>query len=172
MGMGLQTGNHPHLQTLKGIIMAKKSNAEKVALAKKAAAEKAAAEKAAKPTKKVTRAKVRLVSENPKYEGLWVRAFVDVIEAHGVPLDPGGKAMVPGKAPRGGLSAEQRAARKAEKEAEKAKFDAMSDEEKLAFAKAKREAKKAKREAKKAAERNALIAQIKAEIKAGTISLD
>lgn len=115
------------------------------------------------------RAKVRLV--DPDNHACWVRAYVDVMHEHGIPLAPSGKPMIPGTAKRG-LSAEEKAARKAAKQAEKAAFEAMSDEEKLAYAAEKREERKAKQAAKKQAERDALIAQIKAEIKAGKISLD
>lgn len=118
-------------------------------------------------SKKAKRAKVRLVSTT--IQGLWVRAFVDVVEKYGFPLDPNGERMVPGKAPAFGLTAEQREARVAAKAAEKARFEAMSDEEKLAYAKQKREAKQAATAAKKAAERDQLIAQIKAEIQAGKL---
>jgi len=58
-------------------------------------------------------------------------------------------------------------AREAAKAAEKAKFDAMSDEEKAAYAKKQREERTAKRAAKKAEERAALIAQLKKEIAEG-----
>jgi len=137
-------------------------------MAKKEKSKKNGSTKSAETTTgtKVKRAKVRLV--DPENPSLWVRAYVDVIEQFGVPLTPSGQQMVPGKAQRG-LTDEERARRQAEKEAEKAKFDSMSDEEKLAYAKAKREERAARRAAKKAAEREALIAQIKAEIAAGNL---
>ena len=116
------------------------------------------------------RKRVRLVSTDSAIQ-LWCHAFVDVLKEHGMPLDPAGNAMVIGTAQHG-LSAEAREQRDAAKLAEKARIAAMSDDEKLAYAREKREARKAKRTAKKSAERDALIAQIKAEIKAGNISLD
>jgi hypothetical protein len=118
--------------------------------------------------KKAKRAKVRLVSTT--IPGLWVRAFVDVIAKHGTPRDPNGQEMVPGKAPSFGITAEERETRKAAKEAEKARFEAMSDEDKLSYAKARREKKQAEQAAKKASEREALIAQLRAEMAAGKIA--
>ena len=121
-----------------------------------------------KPTTK-KRPWTRLVS--PTNPELWIRVFIDLIEKHGVPLDPNGERMVPGKIGRGRapMNEAERLARQAEKEAEKAKFAAMSDEEKLEFAKMKREQAAAKRAAKKAEERAALIAELKAQIAAGEI---
>lgn len=116
---------------------------------------------------KEKRAKVRLISKT--IPGLWVRAFVDVIQKFGVPKDPNGEEMVPGSAPRFGMTAEERERRKGEKEAEKIRFEAMSEEEKLAYAKTKREERSNKKAAKKAAEREALIAQLKAEMAAGKL---
>lgn len=116
---------------------------------------------------KPKRAKVRLVSTS--IPGLWVRAFVDVVDKYGYPLDPKGVAMVPGRAPVFGMTAEERTARKLAKEAEKARVEGMSDADKLAYAQAKREERQGKTLARKAAERDALIAQIKAEIAAGKL---
>ena len=116
--------------------------------------------------KEPKRAKVRLVSTT--IPGLWVRAFCDVVEKYGVPLDPNGVKMIPGMAPRG-LTAEQRLARQQQKEAEKARLANMSDDEKLAYARERREERQAQRAAKKQAERNALIAEIKAQIAAGEL---
>lgn len=130
----------------------------------------AAAPAPAKPTpgdKKPKRAKYRLVSTT--IPGLWCRVFVDVVEKHGYPQDPNGVKMVPGKASSFGLSEEVKAARLAAKAAEEAAKASMSDEEKLAYAKAKREVRQAEQAAKKAAERAALIASIKAEIAAGNL---
>lgn len=118
------------------------------------------------PTAKGKREKVRLVSTT--IPGLWVRAFKDVLGNH-VIKDPNGKPMVPGSPLRGGMSAEQRAALTAAKEAEKAKLAKMSDEEKLAYIAARRAERQAASAAKKAAERNALIAELKAEIAAGRL---
>lgn len=117
--------------------------------------------------KKAKRQRVRLASSTEP--GMWCRMFKDVYDKFGAPLDSKGQPMVLKAAVPFGQSSEQRAERKAEKEAEKAKFDAMSDEEKLSYAKAKREKKQAEGTAKKEAERNALIAQIKAEIAAGRL---
>ena len=118
-------------------------------------------------TEKPKRAKVRLVSKT--IPGFWVRAFVDVIQKHGYPLDPNGNPLEVGTAARFGLSPEEHERRKADKEAEKAKFEAMSDEDKVAYAAKVREERAAKRLAKKAAERDKLIAQIKADMAAGKL---
>lgn len=117
--------------------------------------------------KKAPRQRVRLVSTT--IPGMWCRMFVDVVEKHGAPYDANGVQMVPGKAPALGLSSEQKAARKAEKEAEKQRLASMSDEEKLAYAKEKREKRQAESSAKKAREREDLIAHLKAEIAAGRL---
>lgn len=122
----------------------------------------------AETPKKEKRARVRLASKT--LDGFWVRAFKDIVDQFGMPKGPDGEPLHVVVA-RGGMSAEERSRRTAEKAAEKAKFDSMSDEDKLAFAKAKREANQAKRADKKQRERDELIAQIRAEIKAGTIEL-
>lgn len=113
---------------------------------------------------KKKRARVRLVSTT--VPGMWCRMYVDVMEKHGVPKDANGVDMVPGKASNG-LSAEEKEARQKAKDAEKAKFDAMTPDEKLAFAKDKREKKAAEKLAKKKQERDALIESIKADLAAG-----
>lgn len=113
--------------------------------------------------KKRRETKVRLYSQvAPEF---YVRVFQSFIDKHGIP-EHGGKPM---QAKAGESGAAKGSAKKAEREAEKAKLAAMSDEEKLAYAKTKREQKKTQKEAKKNAERDALIAQLKAEIAAGKV---
>jgi hypothetical protein len=120
-----------------------------------------------KTKKKVKRPKVRFhSSKEPTY---WVRAYKDVTDKFGPPTDPWGNKMEPRAAVAFGISPEERAAKKAAKEAEKLRFESMSVEDKLAFAKTKRDAKQAKKEAKKAAEKEQLIAQIKREIAEGKL---
>lgn len=128
------------------------------------AAKTAEPAKAEGEKKKEKRLKVRLVSET--IPGLWVRAYVDVVNKFGFPLDPNGTKMVPGKATSFGLTAEERERRKAEKEAEKKRLEAMTEEQKLAYVAQKREAKQKKRDEKKAMEKAKLVAEIKAELAA------
>lgn len=116
---------------------------------------------------KAKKAKVRWVS--PKDPSYWVRSFKEVTDKHGAPVDPWGNKMEARAAVAFGLSPEEREARKAAKEAEKARLEAMTPEEKLAFTAKKREERAGKREQKKAAEREALIAQIKREIAEGKL---
>lgn len=116
---------------------------------------------------KVKKAKVRWVS--PKDPSYWVRSFKEVTDKHGAPKDPWGNTMEARAAVAFGLSPEEREQRKAAKEAEKKRLEAMTPEEKLAFTTAKREERAKKRESKKAAEREALIAQIKREIAEGKL---
>lgn len=147
----------------------KAKNATPPPAAKPADAPKAtttdAAPAADKP-KKVKRAKMRYVSTS--IDGYFVRTYSDLVAKHGVPKDPTGADMV-ARAATPGLSAEAKAAKETAKAAEKAKLDAMSPEEKLEYAKAKRDAKAAKKAAKKQKEREALIAQLKAELVAGKL---
>ncbi len=128
----------------------------------------AAPSDAAKPAK-AKKARVRWVStKNPAY---WVRSFKDVTDKYGAPKGPDGEEMV-AKAgvPFGGVrDPGAKAARLAAKEAEKARVAAMSDADKLAYAKAKREEKQKTQAAKADADRAALVAQIKAEIAAGKL---
>lgn len=126
-------------------------------------------ETASPKEKKAGRARVRWVSSNAALEGWWVRSFKDITDQFGPPCDPEGNKCVEGGTLRGGMSPADRAKRTAEKAEEKKRIDAMSDEEKLSYAKAKREERQAKTKAKKTAEREALIAQIKAEIAAGKL---
>lgn len=123
-------------------------------------------DKSAKPAK-AKKAKVRWVS--PKDPTFWVRSFKDVTDKHGPPVDPWGNKMEARVAAAFGLTDEQRAERKAAKEVEKKRLEAMSPEEKLVHTQAKREERAKKREAKKSAERDALIAQIKREIAEGKL---
>lgn len=116
---------------------------------------------------KVKKAKVRWVS--PKDPTFWVRSFKDVTDKHGAPMDPWGNKMEARAAAAFGLTPEQREERKAAKEAEKKRLEAMTPEEKLAYTTSKREERAKKREGKKAAEREALIAQIKREIAEGKL---
>lgn len=115
-----------------------------------------------KEKKEPKRPRVRWVS--PKDPTFWVRSYKDVTDKHGAPKDPWGNTME-AKAGGGGGGANLKAAR----EAEKAKMAAMTDEQKLAYAKTKREEKAAAKAAKKLAERNALIEQLKKEIAEGKI---
>lgn len=153
-----------------------KTPAPAAAAAKEAARQvvTTAANPAAAPKpKKAKRQRVRLVSKT--IAGLWVRMFVDVLEKHGAPYDKNGDQLVPATspAPAFGLSAEERAKRKLEKEtakaAEKAAFEALSPEEKLAFAEKQRTERQAAKAAKKAKEREAMIAEVKAMIERGEI---
>lgn len=112
--------------------------------------------------KEPKRPRVRWVS--PKDPTFWVRSYKDVTDKHGAPMDPWGNKMEV-KVGGGGGGGNLAAAR----EAEKAKLAAMTDEQKLAYAKDKREAKKKAKDAKKAQERDALIAQLKKEIAEGKI---
>ena len=117
--------------------------------------------------KKEKRPRVRWVS--PKDPSFWVRSYKDVTDKHGAPKDPWGNAMEAKAAVAFGLTPEEREARKAAKEAEKARLDSMSPEEKLAFTQKRREERAAKRTAKKEAERLAMIEQIKKEIAEGKL---
>lgn len=130
----------------------------------------AAAPTEEKKAKKAKRQRVRFASTT--VAGMWCRMFKDVADKFGAPYDSNGVQMVESKAPVGGAKGDK-AARKAEKEAakaaEKAKIAAMTDEEKLAYAKKVREERDAAKKAKANAERDALIAQIKADIAAGKI---
>lgn len=130
-------------------------------------------------TGKVKRVMNRYISA--AMPGFVAHVWADVVLKHGTPKDPKGNDMVIGDAPRtgfgpgGGVSAEERAKRTAEKEAEKARIAAMSDEEKLAYAKTQREAKAKAKDAKKQAEKEALLKQVRAEMaadfKAGKLKL-
>jgi type IV secretory pathway VirB10-like protein len=126
----------------------------------------ASGEKPAKAAK-VKKAKVRWVS--PKDPSYWVRSLKDVTDKHGAPVDPWGNKMEARAAVAFGLTPEQRAERKAAKQAEAERLKNMSPEEKLAFTQSKREDRAKKREAKKQQERNALIEQIKREIAEGKL---
>jgi len=97
---------------------------------------------------KTKRAKLRWVST--KDGSFWVRSFKDVTDKHGAPKDPWGNEMVvkAGQAFGKKLTDEEKAARAEAKAAEAKRKEAMTDEERLAEAKAKREMKqKAKQEA-------------------------
>lgn len=88
------------------------------------------------------------------------RILKEYVEQFGPP-EHGGKPMVLGSDPA------RRANRSADKEAEKARLAAMSDEEKMAYAKQKREERKQSKDAKKKAEREELLAQLRREIAEG-----
>lgn len=121
---------------------------------------------------KVVRNLTRFVST--KVPGFRAMVWADLVAKYGNPKDPSGAEMVVGKAPSGGggfASAEAKEARAKAKAEEKAKFDAMTDEQKLAFAAQKREKLAKERNAKKEAEKQALIESIKADLKAGKIKL-
>jgi hypothetical protein len=123
---------------------------------------------AAKP-KKEKRSRVSWVSPtDPSYV---VRSFKAVTDKLGAPSDHKGQKMIE-KAP--GVFGQRRdpaekAAREASKVQAKAAYDAMTDEQKMAHAKSKREAKQAATAAKAAADRAELKRQIMAEIAAGTL---
>jgi hypothetical protein len=116
--------------------------------------------------KKAKRARTRLVS--PTVDGFWVRAYTDIIAKFGMPKGPDGVELV-AKAATPGLSAEAKAAREASKAAEKAKLEAMSDEQRLAYVAEQRKTKADKKAAKKAAERDALVKMLKEQIARGEI---
>lgn len=102
---------------------------------------------------------VRFASQsNPDY-------YVHVWESHLAKYGPpshDGKPMLR-------VAAKPGASSKIDKEAEKAKLAAMTDEQKLAYAKEQRQARQAARAAKKAAERARLVEEIRADIAAGKI---
>lgn len=123
----------------------------------------------AKP-KKAKRQRVRLAS--PTVNGFWVRAYKDIVDKYGMPLGPDGQPLEVRAATPGGLSPEERDARKKAKEAEKERIKNMSPEEKAAWAQQKREAKSAVREQKKAKEREALMAKVIAGLQSGELKLD
>lgn len=125
---------------------------------------------AAKPEKKKNkRPRLRWVSA--KDPSFWVRSYKDVTDKHGAPKDPWGGDMVvrAGQAFGAPRDPAAKAARLAAKEAEAKRLASMTDAEKLAFAKEKREQKQAAKAAKVAAEREAMVAQIKADIAAGRL---
>ena len=125
---------------------------------------------AAKPEKKKNkRPRLRWVSS--KDATFWVRSYKDVTDKHGAPKDPWGGDMVvrAGQAFGAPRDPAAKAARAAAKEAEAKRLASMTDAEKLAFAKEKREQKQTAKAAKVAAEREAMVAQIKADIAAGRL---
>lgn len=124
------------------------------------------ASKGEKP-KKAKRPRVRWVS--PKDPAFWVRSYKDVTDKYGAPMDPWGNKMEARAAVAFGLTEEEKAARKAAKEAEEKRIAAMSPEEKLAHTEAKRKERATKRDAKKEKQRQELIAQIKREIAEGKL---
>lgn len=129
-----------------------------------------AADGAAKPEKKKNkRPRLRWVSS--KDPSFWVRSYKDVTDKHGAPKDPWGGDMVvrAGQAFGAPRDPAAKAARLAAKEAEAKRLASMTDAEKLAFAKTKREEKQAAKATKVAAEREAMVAQIKADIAAGRL---
>lgn len=123
----------------------------------------------ADPGKKAARARVSWVStKDPVYV---VRSFKVVTDRLGPPSDPWGNKMVE-KAP--GVFGQPadpaaKAAREAAKLAKKAEYDAMTDDQKVAFATAERTARQTAKAAKKKAEYDAIAAQIRAEIAAGKL---
>jgi hypothetical protein len=128
---------------------------------------------AAKP-KKVKKPRVRFVStKEPSYE---VKTWASAAEKFGAPKDPWGnemvmKASVPFGGPR--LDPDAKKAREAEKAATKAAHEAkkaaMSDAEKLAYAKERREAKQKTKADAEAAKYAAIKAQVMADIAAGKV---
>lgn len=97
-----------------------------------------------------------------------VRIRESVLGKHGAPMDPWGVPMVQRAAGAPGTGGEKsnsgKAAREAAKAAEVALLAGMTDEQKLAYAKAKREKDAAEKADKKKAEREALKAQLRKEI--------
>jgi anthranilate/para-aminobenzoate synthase component I len=122
---------------------------------------------AAAKAKKAKKERVRLVST--KDGTFWVRAYKSVIDKHGVPTDPWGVPMVAKAAIAFGISPEERAERKAKKEAEKAAFDALPDAEKVAIVTKRREEKQTAKAQKEKAEYDALVAKLKAQIANGEL---
>ncbi len=118
--------------------------------------------------KKSKKARVRWVSTTEP--GFWVRSFKDVTDKFGAPKDHNGVAMIAKiGVPFGQVDPAAKAAKLAAKAAEEARKAAMTDEEKLAFARQKREAAQATKAAKQKAEYEQLVAQVKADIAAGRL---
>lgn len=159
----------PNANKKEQITMAQNPTPSKPSNAPKTAAPSNGKPAPAAEPKKAKRPRVRWVSTTEP--AFWVRSYKDVTDKFGPPKDHNGVAMVAKAGVPFGQPKDpaEKAARIAAKAAEKAKFDAMSDEQKLQFAKAKREAKQKETEIKRAAERAALVAQIKAEIAAGKL---
>jgi hypothetical protein len=106
----------------------------------------------------------------------WAKIQVQVAQqlaaAGAFPCDPDGTTWVPQQGASGGMTAEQRAIRASEKQAEEARLASMTEEERLAYAAEKRKARRAKRQEREAAKKAALIAQVKAEMEAGNDPLE
>lgn len=136
--------------------------------AKTNGAASADATKGDKPAK-TKRAKLRWVST--KDGSFWVRSFKDVTDKHGAPKDPWGVEMVvkAGQAFGKKLTDEEKAARATQKEAEKKRKESMSDEERLAEAKAKRETKQKSKQEAVEKNRADILAQLLADMEAGKI---
>lgn len=143
----------------------KKSKSKKTATEAKSAVVQPKGELPPLLTKNGKRGWVRLCSTTDPTN--WVRMFVDIVKEHGAPLDQKGAHMEVAK--RGGLSSAAKAAKAEAKVVEEKKIAGMTDEQKLAYAAEKRLARAAVRDAKKKVERDALIAEIKAEIAAGNL---
>lgn len=125
------------------------------------------APKGEEKAKKEKRAKARYQSTG--IPGYTVRVYKDLVEKYGVPCDPKGAAMVLATGPAASADPSARAQRKAAKEAEKEKMAKMTDDEKMAYARQKREAKAAEKAAKAKADYDKLVAQVKADVAAGRV---
>lgn len=127
------------------------------------------ADKADKPERKPSD-NPRLVFMSTKENGYHARVRQSLVMTYGIPKDPWGVEMVPAVAGTGVAGPKSvgggKAEREAAKEAEKALMANMTDEQKLAHAKAKREAQQKEKETKKNAERAKLKAELLAEIEA------
>lgn len=109
---------------------------------------------------------VRLLSSSdPSY---FLAIPVTTVKQFGMPIGPDGEPMVVRQGG-GRLSDEEKERRRKEKEAEAAKLEAMTPEERAEYKRKKREEAAEKRRAKKAEERAKLIAEIKADIAAGKV---
>lgn len=107
--------------------------------------------------------RIRFYSATKGKEEYCVRILPIFLDRHGVPKDPWGLDMVQRTSDAPG-SVSKKAQRIEAKDAEKAKIAAMTDDEKLAYARAKREANVATKEAKKKAQREEMMAALKKEL--------
>lgn len=146
--------------------------------AKSTPATVAAAQKAAEPTKPVAPVaattdaapakvkdpaskRIKLVSTRKDVD-YYVRVRPDLFEKHGAPRDPWGEVMIaaaPGAAP-----TSKKAAKIEAKEAETKLLAGMNDEQKVAYAKAKREKAAATKDAQRAERKAKMMAELKKEL--------
>ena len=107
--------------------------------------------------------RLKFYSTQPGKEEYCARVLPIFVDKYGAPKDPWGNTMQL----RTGDSVVPKKVQKLEqKEAEKAKLALMTNEEKLAYAKAKREAASAAKAEKVRAQKMALMAELKAELEA------